>query len=122
MHMSSYSDPNIKIPSNAKYIRGALGIVILISAVAGLAILLYFTNRPEPLNLEIVKERKAKLAEVNAKQDELISKYGWIDKPKGIVQIPIEQSMKLTVEALRNPKTVTKERTAKNADNQQSEG
>ena len=100
--MSNHSDVNIKVPSTTKYVWSAVAVIVLILAVSGVVVLLYFLNRPEPLNFEIVKERKAKLAEVNAKQHELISKYAWIDKEKGIVQIPIEQSMKLTVEELRN--------------------
>lgn len=102
--MSSNPNPNINIPSNTKYIGGALFVIVLISLVAGIAIVLYFANRPDPLNSEIINERKAKLAEVNSKQDELINNYAWIDQAKGIVRIPIQQSMKLTVEELHNPK------------------
>lgn len=116
MPMSSYPNPNIKIPSNSKYIGGALFVVALISVVAGIAIVLYFVNRPEPLNVEIIAERKAKLAEVNAKQEELINNYAWIDKTKGIVQIPIKQSMKLTVEELRNPKAFIQKMESKSVD------
>lgn len=103
MLMSNHTNSNIHLPSNTKYSWSAIGLIALIVAVAGVGLFLYFFNAPKPLNLEIVQERKAKLADVNAKQDELINNYAWVDQTKGIVRIPVEKAMPLTVEKLRTP-------------------
>lgn len=104
MHMNNHTNTNIGVPSNTKYTWGGLGVIALIAAIAGLAIFLYFINAPKPLNFEIINERKARLADVNAKQNELITQYAWVDQAKGIVRIPVERSMQLTVEELRHGK------------------
>jgi hypothetical protein len=38
------------------------------------------------------------LARLRATEDETLSTYGWIDRPAGIVRIPIERAMTLVVE------------------------
>jgi hypothetical protein len=38
------------------------------------------------------------LRELRAKEDELLGSYGWVDKNAGIVRIPIDDAMKLTIE------------------------
>ncbi|PWU07132.1 MAG: hypothetical protein C5B43_00790 [Verrucomicrobia bacterium] len=115
--MSSHSS-NIEAPSNKKYTWGGVGVVAIVALIGGLAMFLYFINAPKPINSEIVSERKARLAEVNAKQNELISTYAWIDQSKGVVRIPIERAMQITVEELRHPNTAKKEE----ASNEVSEG
>lgn len=107
--MSSYS--NTQPPSNARYILSAL-LALGIIGVVGLVILfLYFTNRPVPLSVGPAEERKAKLADVNAKQNEIISTYSWVDQPSGVVRIPVERAMKLIVEKLEKSKEKTPQNT-----------
>jgi len=38
------------------------------------------------------------LRELRAKEDQQLTTYGWVDKGKGVVRIPIEQAMKLAVQ------------------------
>jgi hypothetical protein len=38
------------------------------------------------------------LRELRAAEDAVLNSYGWLDKDKGIVRIPIDQAMKLTVQ------------------------
>ena len=38
------------------------------------------------------------LRALRAHEDELLNNYGWIDKPAGIVRIPIDEAMRLTLE------------------------
>lgn len=103
--MNNHTSSNIKIPSNTKYTWGGIGMIILLGAVALLGPFFYFIYAPVPLNSEIANERKAKLADVNAKQNELISNYAWIDQAKGIVRIPVERAMQITAQELQHPKT-----------------
>ena len=50
---------------------------------------------PEP-RLEI--HPQASLAALQAAQNERLTSYGWVDKPNGVVRIPIERAMALMVE------------------------
>ena len=38
------------------------------------------------------------LADLRAKEDDLLATYGWVDKNAGVVRIPIDAAMKLTLE------------------------
>ncbi len=50
---------------------------------------------PEP-RLQV--NLKADLARVRAEENEALESYGWVDKNLGIVRIPIERAMELTIE------------------------
>jgi hypothetical protein len=50
---------------------------------------------PEP-RLQI--NPREDLAELRAKEDALLTSYGWVDKNAGIVRIPIDEAMKLTLQ------------------------
>jgi len=50
---------------------------------------------PEP---RLQTNPREDLRELRAKEDELLGSYGWVDKSAGVVRIPIEDAMKLTVE------------------------
>ena len=50
---------------------------------------------PEP---RLQTNPREDLRELRAKEDELLGSYGWVDKNAGVVRIPIEDAMKLTVE------------------------
>ena len=38
------------------------------------------------------------LADLRAREQAILSTYGWVDKSAGVVRIPIEEAMRLTVE------------------------
>jgi hypothetical protein len=38
------------------------------------------------------------LRELRAREDEILNSYGWVDKPTGVVRIPIDEAMKLTLQ------------------------
>jgi hypothetical protein len=44
--------------------------------------------------------RKAYLAELRAKEQKQAAAYAWIDQGKGVVQLPIDRAMELTVQEL----------------------
>ena len=50
---------------------------------------------PEPRLQEHPRED---LRELRAREDEILTSYGWVDKNAGIVRIPIDAAMKLTLE------------------------
>lgn len=105
--MNSSSDT--KQPTNVKYLLGVLFALVIIGSIALIAVILYFINRPKPLTVGPADERKAKLAEVNAKQNEAISTYAWVDQPNGIVRVPVARAMQLTIEKLEKSKSDSQE-------------
>jgi hypothetical protein len=50
---------------------------------------------PEP---RLQTAPRQELQELRAKEDEVLRTYGWVDKNAGVVRIPIEEAMKLTLE------------------------
>ena len=101
--------------------RGILAFAAALIAVAAVVHLLiyvlfgYFTRRegvtmpaeyplaaeqanrlpPEP---RLQTDPRQDLADMRAQDDELLGSYGWVDKNAGVVRIPIEAAMKLTLE------------------------
>ena len=52
----------------------------------------------EPPEPRLQTDPRQDLADMRAKEDEQLQSYGWVDKNAGIVRIPIEAAMKLTLE------------------------
>ena len=50
---------------------------------------------PEP---RLQTNPRQDLIEMRAKEDATLNTYGWVDKTRGVVRIPIDEAMKLTVE------------------------
>jgi hypothetical protein len=60
-------------------------------------------TKPAPLAEDRNATRRKAHAEVIAAGTEALNNYGWVDQNKGIVRLPIEQAMKLTVAEWENP-------------------
>lgn len=76
-------------------------VLVLLFALAVKA--LFFTNPPVPEEDVARAAERAKALEEYTKQNAArLGAYGWFDKAKGQVQIPIEQAMALTVVELNN--------------------
>ena len=50
---------------------------------------------PEP---RLQTDPRQDLADMRAKEDDVLGSYGWVDKNAGVVRIPIDAAMKLTLE------------------------
>ncbi len=50
---------------------------------------------PEP---RLQTDPRDDLANMRRAEDRILNSYGWVDRNAGVVRIPIEQAMKLTVE------------------------
>ncbi len=56
-------------------------------------------NLPKDLDWRATSElRRKALTNLQTEQQRELSGYGWVDRSAGVVQLPIEQAMKLTVE------------------------
>jgi hypothetical protein len=52
----------------------------------------------EPPEPRLQTDPRQDLADMRAKEDEVLGTYGWVDKNAGVVRIPIDAAMKLTLE------------------------
>ena len=50
---------------------------------------------PEP---RLQTDPRQDLADLRAKEDETLNSYGWVDRNAGIVRIPIDEAIKLTLQ------------------------
>ena len=70
--------------------------------LASLALLLRPVGvTPDTLTEKAAMERWDRLQKLKADQHKEATTYGWIDKDKGIVRIPVEKAMELTIPKLQ---------------------
>jgi len=93
----SNAAPKTGFFTTAAAVIGGFAIFILILVVA------YLPNKPAPLpeGTKTPEERATILRELRAKETASATTYGWVDQTKGVVRIPIERAMQLTVEDLK---------------------
>lgn len=77
---------------------GYIGTFLLFAVIVAIA---YLNNRPEPVDQATVEKRFATLADVTARQKAAISEYSVVDPTKGIVRIPVERAMEITLRELQ---------------------
>jgi hypothetical protein len=80
--------------------------VVLLFAFFGLLALVVFRASPRGDTYE-EKRAKARAEKLDAAQKQMLTAlttYGWVDKNKGVVRIPITEAMKLTVAELADKK------------------
>jgi hypothetical protein len=52
----------------------------------------------EPPEPRLQTDPRQDLADMRAKEDDVLGSYGWVDKNAGVVRIPIDAAIKLTLE------------------------
>lgn len=83
-------------------------LVTLSAAIGGFAIFLlilyiaYLPQKPAPLpqGSKTPAERTATLADLRSKEKAATTNYGWIDQPKGVVRLPTDRAVELTIQEL----------------------
>jgi len=86
----------------------ALTLVTLFSVALLIGVFRYFQSREDrsakavdPVALfpspQLVPNEPKRLGEVRASEDQVLNGYGWVDRQKGVVRIPIDQAMDLLV-------------------------
>jgi hypothetical protein len=84
----------------------------LLAAIGGFAIfalivfIAYLPKKPAPLadGARTPEQRKAALSELRAKEKAAATTYAWVDQPAGVVRIPIDEAVKLTIKELNAQK------------------
>ena len=82
------------------YLAGILGSLLI---VAALVWAMQHYTQPPPLGEDRVALRKKALAELRAAEASELDSYGWVDQGKGVVRLPINEAMKLTLRDWQNP-------------------
>ena len=78
----------------------------LIAAIGGFAIfglilaVAYLPNKAAPTGdgVKTPEQRKAALAEMRGKEQTAATTYGWVDKDKGVVRLPLDRAIELTIQ------------------------
>ena len=76
------------------------GFVLLLLFVFGTQALLEYGKVEDNYDLRRAKERTEIRDRVLAEAATALNEYAWIDQEKGLVQLPVNRAMELTVEAL----------------------
>jgi hypothetical protein len=93
------SDSSFSFPHRTPVFT-ALIVILCFAAFGWLAKRIYV---PQAAKVEAVEgvltpaERKALLTENRAKEQAAATSYGWVDQPKGVVRLPIDRAIELTV-------------------------
>ena len=86
--------------------------VTIAVAIGGFAIfalivfIAYLPKKPDPLpdGARTPEQRKSALAELRAKEKAAVTTYGWVDQKDGIVRIPVEEAVKITIKEINAKK------------------
>jgi len=82
------------------YLIGIIGSFLIL---AGLVRLMYHYTHPTPVGQERAEFRTKNLATYRSATAEALANYGWVDQGKGIVRLPIDQALELTLQQWKNP-------------------
>jgi hypothetical protein len=82
------------------YTLAALGALLIVGALVWA--MKHFTTPPD-LTAARAAERSRNLAELHAAEVQAQETYGWVDQTKGIVRLPVNRAMELTVAEWQSP-------------------
>lgn len=88
-------------PADRTLLMSALGWIGVMLVFAFIVVVAYLPNRPPSPDAAAAAERYEIRREVDREQRRLIERYQWEDANEGIVRLPIERAMELTVEERR---------------------
>jgi len=91
---SSASDSKGSFTATLLASVGGFSIFLIILVVA------YLPNKAAPAGdgVKTPAERKAALAELRGKEQTAATTYAWVDKDKGVVRLPLERAVELTIQ------------------------
>lgn len=86
-------------PKSGSGILTALAIVAGFLIFAVILLIVYVPKRPAPAGngIDTPAQRADNLAELRAHEAAVSGSYAWVDKSKGVVRLPIDRAMELTL-------------------------
>ena len=82
------------------YVLAVIGAFLVMVALVGL--MRHYTKTP-PIGAERAQERIKNLKEMRAANYEAMHNYAWQDQAKGLVRLPVDRAMELTLQEWKNP-------------------
>lgn len=86
--------PAPTLPAYLLNLLVAAGLFLLFLVILYVA---YLPNRPAPIDSAAIQARQQRLAELRAKEQEMLTTYGITDPAKPTYRIPVERAMELIV-------------------------
>src|SRR5437899_8339359 len=84
----------------AAYAIGILGTFLI---VAMLVLAMRHYTQPAPVGANRVEERYKFLQDQRAADAKALNEYDWMDRDKGIVRLPVQRALELTLQEWQNP-------------------
>jgi len=81
----------------------AIGIVGTFLIVALLVLAMQHYTQPAPVGANRVEERYNILQDQRAADAKALNEYDWQDKDKGVVRLPVQRAVELTLQEWQNP-------------------
>lgn len=81
----------------------AIAILGTFLIVAWLVSLMINYTKPAAIGQDRADERRKKLVELRAENDQVLHQLAWQDQAKGVVRLPIERAMELTIQEWKEP-------------------
>ena len=94
---------NVNNTGQGKLAITVFAILATFLLVAFLVFQMIKTARPAPVDAARAATRAKDNADIRAAGAEALKNWGYVDQPKGIVRLPIDEAMKLTVQGYQNP-------------------
>ena len=95
------SDVPVQTPAPRAPLVTVLAVFVLFFFFLVAVWLIYLPRDTGPVpddGIHTAAQRKENLAKLRAKHAEQLASYGWVDQKAGIVQLPIERAMELTIQ------------------------
>jgi hypothetical protein len=78
-------------------LAGLVSVIILVILLVWLRSY-FFLVRNETVEKNYLEAGNPKIEELHAREKALLTSYGWVNKGKGIVHVPVDRAMELMVE------------------------
>ena len=83
----------------AVYVVAILGCFLIMAALVHLM----QSKTSSTIGADRAEERRKNLVTARAEADQALKNYAWQDQAKGLVRLPIDRAMELTLQELQNP-------------------
>ena len=84
----------------AVYVIAILGCFLIMAAL----VKIMQNKTSSAIGADRAEERRKNLVTVRAETDQALKNYAWQDQAKGLVRLPIERAMELSLQEWQNPK------------------
>jgi uncharacterized protein (DUF58 family) len=88
------------------YLAAIFGALLILAA---LVLAMWRFTTPPDLAAERAAQRAKAREELTAAETEMLTTYGWMDKTKGIVHIPVSEALKLSLQQAQDPAAARKD-------------